>query len=115
MGASTKQQKRSVRRQRIRSRVFGTAVRPRLTIFKSNKYIYAQLIDDEKRETLASADSRDMKQMSMNEQAEAVGKKIGEVAQKAGITKAVFDRSGYIYTGRVKRLADAARSAGLDF
>lgn len=102
----------------IRNTVQGTADRPRLTVFRSNKEIYAQLVDDEGGRTLVSAGS--LKDKSAHaapgtEQAKLVGKAIGEKAKAAGIEKVVFDRNGYLYHGRVKALAEAAREAGLNF
>ncbi len=102
----------------IRNIVRGTSERPRLTVFRSNTEIYAQLIDDEQGRTLVSAGS--LKDKSAHkapgtEQAKIVGKSIGEKAKAAGIEKVVFDRNGYLYHGRVKALADAAREAGLNF
>lgn len=102
----------------IRNKVRGTSERPRLTVFRSNTEIYAQLIDDEKGHTLASVGS--LKDKGAHnapgmEQAKIVGRMIGEKAKAAGIAKAVFDRNGYLYHGRVKALADAAREAGLIF
>lgn len=98
--------------------VSGTATRPRLAVFRSNKQIYAQLIDDVSGKTLASASSlKDAAAQTLNgiEQAGHVGKSIAEKAKAAGITAVVFDRGGYLYHGRVKSLADAAREAGLQF
>lgn len=101
---------------RIRTIVKGTAERPRLTVFRSNSQIYAQVIDDSKGVTLASASSLAIKdQITKTEKAAIVGKAIAEAAQKAGVTAVVFDRNGYLYHGRVKQLADAAREAGLNF
>lgn len=105
-------------KRRIRKKVFGTIVLPRLSVFRSNKQIYAQLIDDLTGKTLVSAAS--LKEKSAQEgnkinQAIVVGKLIAEKAQKAGITTVVFDRNGYLYHGRVKSLADAARDGGLKF
>jgi large subunit ribosomal protein L18 len=102
----------------IRIKVKGTAERPRLTVFRSNTEIYAQVIDDEQGRTLASAGSlKDKAAHSAAgiEQARLIGKAIGEKAKAAGIEKVVFDRNGYLYHGRVKALADAAREAGLNF
>lgn len=99
---------------RIRSKVSGTAERPRLTVFKSNKFIYAQLIDDVAQVTLAEANSADMKVKKM-EAAVKVGQLIAERAKAKKISKVVFDRNGYIFTGRVLAVADAAREAGLEF
>jgi large subunit ribosomal protein L18 len=105
-----------VRRQgRIRARITGTTERPRLAIFKSNRYIYAQLINDETGTTLASADSRTMKAKSMQERAKEVGLAIAEAAKAKGVEKAVFDRGGFRYQGAVAALADGARGAGLQF
>ncbi|MGM9805950.1 MAG: 50S ribosomal protein L18 [Candidatus Aphodosoma sp.] len=100
----------------IRHKVSGTAARPRLTVFRSNAQIYAQLIDDVAGRTLASASSLGMKEkMTKCEQAAKVGEMIAKNAQEAGISAVVFDRNGFLYHGRVKQLADAARNAGLKF
>ena len=100
----------------IRTKVFGTAERPRLTVFRSNSQIYAQVIDDTKGVTLASASSLGIKdKMTKSEKAALVGKAIAEAAKKAGVNEVVFDRNGYLYHGRVQSLADAAREAGLQF
>lgn len=102
---------------RVRKKISGTNERPRLNVFRSNKHIEAQLIDDVKGVTLASASSVGLKLENGGNiaAAEAVGKAIGEAALKAGYKTVVFDRSGYIYHGRVKALAEAARKAGLQF
>ena len=100
----------------IRTRIAGTAEQPRLTVFRSNSQIYAQVIDDQKGQTLASASSLSIKdKMTKTEKAAQVGKMVAEAAKKAGIETVVFDRNGYLYHGRVKSLADAAREAGLKF
>ena len=100
----------------IRTKVSGTAERPRLTVFRSNSQIYAQVIDDVKGVTLASASSLGIKdKMTKTEKAAQEGKAIAENAIKAGVTEVVFDRNGYLYHGRVQQLADAAREAGLKF
>jgi ribosomal protein L18, bacterial type len=100
----------------IRHKVSGTASKPRLTVFRSNTQIYAQLIDDVAGVTLASASSLGLKEkVTKTEQAAKVGAAVAKVAQEAGITEVVFDRNGYLYHGRVKQLADAAREAGLKF
>ena len=100
----------------IRTKVSGTAERPRLTVFRSNSQIYAQVIDDTKGVTLASASSLGIKDKMTNaEKAALVGKAIAEAAKKAGVNEVVFDRNGYLYHGRVQSLADAAREAGLQF
>jgi large subunit ribosomal protein L18 len=111
------------RRERIRKRIrkvsVGTAERPRMSVFRSNKEIYAQLIDDNKGVTLAAASSRDKElakaKGTKSEIAIQVGKAIGEKAIKAGIEKVAFDRGGNLYHGRVKALAEGAREAGLKF
>ena len=100
----------------IRTKVSGTAERPRLTVFRSNSQIYAQVIDDTKGVTLASASSLGIKdKMTKSEKAALVGNAIAEAAKKAGVNEVVFDRNGYLYHGRVQSLADAAREAGLQF
>ena len=100
----------------IRHKVSGTALKPRLTVFRSNTQIYAQLIDDVNGKTLASASSLGLKdKVNKIEQAAKVGALLAKVAMEAGITEVVFDRNGYLYHGRVKQLADAAREAGLKF
>ena len=106
------------RHMRIRKDIFGTSETPRLCVFRSNKAIYAQIIDDESRTTLCSASSldKDLKIKGNNvEAAKVVGKSIAEKAKKAKIKKVVFDRGGYLYHGRVAALADAARENGLEF
>lgn len=115
MKTSPKTIKRQVRKNRIRSKVFGTAQKPRLSIFKSNKYIYAELINDELGVTLAESSSLKLSAKTKASQAEVVGQDIAKKALALKISKVVFDRGGYIYTGRVKALADSARSAGLEF
>ena len=104
------------RHKRIRSKISGTAERPRLSIFRSNKNIYAQLIDDVAGVTLASASSNEESISGTKvEQATAVGKLIAERGAEKGLKAVVFDRGGYIYHGRVKALAEAARENGLEF
>ena len=100
---------------RVRKNVNGTAERPRLSVFRSNKQIYAQVINDVTGTTLASASSLGLEAMPKIEQAQKVGALLAEKAKAAGITSVVFDRSGYLYHGRVKALADAAREGGLNF
>lgn len=104
---------------RIRSKVSGTAEKPRLSVFRSNKDIYAQLIDDDNGQTLASASSRDkaFKAAEGNkvDKARQVGTELAKKAQTLGITKCVFDRGGYLYHGRVKSLSEGAREGGLAF
>lgn len=106
---------RARRHRRIRAKVKGTLERPRLTIFRSNKYLYAQLIDDDQKVTLASASSLDVKGKSMMEDAKIVGERIATAAKAKGITQVVFDRGGFTFTGRVRALAEAAREGGLTF
>jgi len=106
---------------RVRKKVFGTQARPRLNVFRSANHIYAQLIDDTNNHTLASASTLDesvkaeVSYGGNKEAAKVVGRLIAEKAQKAGISTVVFDRGGFIYHGRIKELADAAREAGLEF
>ena len=114
--------KKDIRRikikMRIRKRVNGTQERPRLTVFRSNKEIYAQVVDDVNHKTLASASSLEKgfeKQGTKSDVASVVGKNIAERAKNAGVTAVVFDRNGYLYHGRVKSLAEAARENGLNF
>ena len=108
--------KRVRRHNRVRSRVVGSAVRPRLAVFRANQHIYAQLIDDESHKTLASVSTLKMKTAgSKSDAAIAVGKAIAEKAGEHKISEVVFDRGGYKYHGRVKALAEAAREAGLKF
>lgn len=104
-------------RKRIRKTIRGNAECPRLSVFRSNKQIYAQIIDDVAGNTLAAASSKDIKEAKAKkiELATEVGKILGEKAVAAGITKVVFDRGGYLYHGRVKSLAEGARNAGLKF
>jgi len=99
---------------RIRKKLKGTSETPRLAVYKSNKYIYCQVVDDVKGETLASADSREIKG-GKTETAAQVGKLIADKAKSKNITQVVFDRGGTIFHGRVKALADAAREGGLQF
>ena len=100
---------------RIRKNVNGTAERPRLSVFRSNKQIYAQVINDLTGATLASASSLGMEKMPKQEQAQKVGELVAEKAKAAGVESVVFDRNGYLYHGRVKELADGARKGGLKF
>ncbi len=107
---------RTKRHRKIRQTLSGTATTPRLCVFRSNTNIYAQLVDDEKGVTLASSSSLELKLKKSNiEAASAVGKDIAEKAKKAKIKTVVFDRGGYLYHGRVKALAEAARENGLEF
>jgi large subunit ribosomal protein L18 len=105
------------RHKRVRKDVFGTAERPRLVVFRSNRGIAAQLVDDATGKTLAAASSLDVRNAkgSKSDQATAVGKLLAENAKKADLKAVVFDRGGYLYHGRVKALAEAAREGGLEF
>jgi large subunit ribosomal protein L18 len=117
MAIKTKQQARLRRHRRVRAKVVGTAERPRLAVYRSNRGISAQLIDDAAGRTLAAASSQD-KSLAKTKRAEApaaVGKLVADRAKDAGIATVVFDRGGYLYHGRVKALADAARENGLEF
>ena len=116
-----KNEVRKAKHTRIRFTLSGTAEMPRLNVYRSTNEIYAQLIDDKAGRTLCSASSKDkslekaLENKTKVEQANEVGKALAEKALKLGLKKVVFDRSGYIYTGRVKSLAEGARTAGLDF
>lgn len=112
---TSKNKLRKKRHLRIRKNLHGTEARPRLSVYRSNKQIMVQLIDDVNHHTLLQARSSEVKQGVNKESAEAVGKLIGERAKAAGITTVVFDRSGYLYHGNIKALAEAARAAGLKF
>lgn len=100
---------------RVRNKISGTAERPRMSVFRSNKQIYVQIINDLTGTTLASASSLGMEAMPKKEQAAKVGELAAKNALAAGITTVVFDRNGYLYHGRVKEVADAARNGGLKF
>jgi large subunit ribosomal protein L18 len=116
----SKQESRLRKRWRIRQKISGTSERPRMSVFKSNKQIYVQLIDDIARVTLAAASSRnkgiaEKTGLKKTEQAKLVGKLIAEISISKGINNVVFDRGGYLYHGRVKQLAEGAREGGLKF
>lgn len=116
--AFSKVTRRAKIKRRIRKNITGSAAQPRLSVFRSNKQIYAQIIDDSTGKTLVSAGSVNNKATakgSKTDQATAIGKEVAEKAVKAGITDVVFDRNGYLYHGRVKSLADSARESGLKF
>jgi large subunit ribosomal protein L18 len=118
--ATTKIERRKKIRQRIRKHITGTAARPRMTVFRSNKQIYVQLVDDLTGETLVSASSKQKevtgkKNVNKSEQAKLVGKLIAEKSLAKGIESVVFDRNGYLYHGRVRLLAESAREGGLKF
>ncbi|MBR4406773.1 MAG: 50S ribosomal protein L18 [Clostridia bacterium] len=116
-----KNKERVIRHKRVRRKVSGTTERPRLNVYRSLNEIYAQIIDDTKGVTLVSASTKDkdlaksLEKLSKSEQAKVVGKAVAEKAIAKGITEIVFDRGGYLFTGRVKALADGAREAGLRF
>ena len=118
---TSKNELRKIRHARIRKKVSGTSTHPRLSIYFSQKNVFAQLIDDENGTTLVSASTlekelrEELKDKNFTEKAEIIGKLIGERALSKGISAIVFDRSGYSYHGRLKALADAARKAGLQF
>ena len=119
MTTKQKQRLRVRRHRRVRKRVTGTADRPRLAVFRSNKHISAQVIDDVSGRTLASASSveKDLKSAAggNRDAASKVGQLLGERAKAAGVSKVVFDRGGFLYHGRVAAVAEAARAAGLEF
>jgi len=117
MTVLTKRDARLRRHRRVRGKVEGTAERPRLVVFRSNRGIFAQLVDDSSGRTLASASWKVLgaSKGSKTEQASAVGKALADAAKKAGIESCVFDRGGYLYHGRVKALAESAREGGLQF
>lgn len=112
---NTKTQKRIRLKKKIRARVSGTKEMPRLSVFKSNRFIYAQLIDDMSGKTLVSASDAKAKKGTKTERAKEVGKEIAQKAISQKISKVVFDRNGFKYTGRIKVLADESRSGGLKF
>ena len=112
---TTKIERRTKIKYRVRNKVSGVAERPRMTVFRSNKQIYVQIINDQTGRTLAAASSLGLEAMPKKEQAAKVGEMIAKKALEAGITTVVFDRNGYLYHGRVKEVADAARNGGLKF
>ena len=111
----SKIQRRNKIKTRIRGKISGTSQRPRMSVFRSNKGIYVQLIDDLAGATLCAASSKGITGCTKIEQAAKVGENIAKIALEKGITEVVFDRNGYLFHGRVKSLADAARNAGLKF
>ena len=118
MPSLTVREARLRRHRRVRAKLHGDAVRPRLVVFRSNRGIEAQLVDDDSGKTLASASHLALAKSFKGDktaQAEAVGKALGDAAKKAGVGTCVFDRGGYLYHGRVKALADGAREGGLEF
>lgn len=115
---SHKEKGRERRHRRIRAKILGTAARPRLSIFRSNKHLYVQIIDDEKGKTLVSSSDLRIKttgKKSKLEISKMIGEEIAKTARTKKISKIVFDRSGYLYTGKVKQVAEGARHGGLDF
>ena len=112
---TTKIERRTKIKYRVRNKISGVAERPRMSVFRSNKQIYVQIINDQTGRTLAAASSLGLEAMPKKEQAAKVGEKIAKKAIEAGITSVVFDRNGYLYHGRVKEVADAARNGGLKF
>lgn len=110
-----KTEKRISRHNRIRAKVSGTATRPRLAVFRSNRFVYAQLIDDVAGKTLAMTDSRKQTGATLTERAKAVGADMASKAKAVGIAEIVFDRGGFRYQGTVAALADGAREGGLKF
>jgi large subunit ribosomal protein L18 len=117
MTVQTSQQRRLRRRRRVRSRVTGTAERPRLSVFRSNKGVFAQLIDDRAGHTVAAVNwiEPELKTLTATDQAKRAGELLAERAKAAGVETCVFDRGGYQYHGRVKALAEGAREGGLRF
>jgi large subunit ribosomal protein L18 len=119
-GQHNKYERRQIRRYRIRKKVAGTMARPRLSVFRSSKHIYAQIVDDARGVTLAAASSREQLTPAAEGPRKiglgaAVGRLLAERAKEKGITQVCFDRGGYLYHGRVKAVADGARAAGLQF
>ena len=117
-GRHGKDERRRIRRYRVRKRVSGSTERPRLSVFRSGRHIYAQIVDDVRGVTLAQASSREPVSAEGAGKvglSTAVGKALAARAKEKGITKVCFDRGGYLYHGRVKALADGARAGGLDF
>ena len=113
---TTKKEQRRVKiKYRVRNKISGTAARPRMSVFRSNKQIYVQVINDETSTTLVSASSLGLETMPKKEQAAKVGEAVAAKAIAAGITEVVFDRNGYLYHGRVKEVAEGARKGGLKF
>ena len=112
---TTKIERRTKIKYRVRNKISGVAERPRMSVVRSNKQIYVQIINDQTGRTLAAASSLGLEAMPKKEQAAKVGEMIAKKAIEAGITSVVFDRNGYLYHGRVKEVADAARNGGLKF
>ena len=117
MSVLTKEQRRLKRRRRVRAKVRGTAVRPRISVFRSNRGIFAQLVDDEAGRTLAAVawTEPDLRGLARMEQSKRAGELLAQRAKDAGVEACVFDRGGYQYHGRVRALAEGAREGGLSF
>jgi large subunit ribosomal protein L18 len=117
MTVLTNRQRRLRRRRRVRSRIVGTAERPRLSVYRSNRGVFAQLVDDASGHTLAAVNwiEPELRKLTASEQAKRAGELLAERAKGAGIESCVFDRGGYKYHGRVKALAEGAREGGLSF
>lgn len=116
MAIHTKREnKRVIRHARVRAKISGTALRPRFSVFRSNKHIHAQLIDDEKGVTIAAASSVKMPHTPLTKMAHTVGTLLAKAAKGKGVTQVVFDRGGFLYTGVVKACAEGAREGGLTF
>lgn len=116
MSTLTRRQARERRHRRVRGKIAGTAERPRLVVFRSNRGIFAQLVDDETATTLAAASWKEVDRSgSKTDQAREVGRALAAAARERGIERCVFDRGGYLYHGRVKALAEGAREGGLQF
>jgi len=117
MTVMTKRQSRLRRRRRVRARIVGSAERPRLSVYRSNRGVFAQLVDDAQGRTLAAVNwtEPELRKLTAAEQAKRAGELLAERAKKAGIESCVFDRGGYKYHGRVKALAEGAREGGLSF
>lgn len=113
--AQVKTQKRARRHKRIRAKVHGTGMRPRLSVYKSNRYVFAQLVDDDAAKTVCAVSSKNMKGKNLRARAREVGTEIAKEAKGKKIESVVFDRGGFAYTGIIKELADGARGGGLQF
>ncbi len=113
--SNTKSLNIKVRHNRIRAKISGTGEMPRLSVFRSNKNIYAQVINDDKNITIVGLSSEKVTGKGLMQKASALGKEIAKLAQEKGITKVVFDRGGFLYAGKIKAVADGAREGGLKF
>lgn len=113
--STTQNEKRERRHLKIRTRIFGTALRPRISVYRSNTTLRLQLVDDQSGKTVSAASTTEVKAGSMLEKSKAAGEMLAKRAVAAGVTSAVFDRSGYVYTGKVRAAAEGARAGGLNF